>query len=74
MEKEKFINEFINLGKSHNADVLRGEDDAYVTILKCNVPTLADVRMLADKFGIGYENVESSDSWGYISVYLDEVA
>lgn len=38
--------------------------------MKCNVPLLADVRMACEEYGVE-DCIDSSDSWGYISVDLN---
>ena len=40
------------------------------TFMKCNVPLLADVRMVCEEYGCE-GCIESSDSWGYIGVDLN---
>lgn len=40
---------------------------------KCNVPLLADVRIACEELGIPRKCIESSDSWGYIGIDLDEM-
>ena len=74
-DKDLFVKAFTQIAKNHNAtsviDNSNDEFDCYISMDVCNVPTLADVRFLCNEYGIDYCNIESSDSWGYIAVYLN---
>lgn len=73
--KKEFVKDFKHIAKSHNAknviDISNDEFYCYISMDVCNVPTLADVRFLCDVYNIDYNNIESSDYWGYIAVYLE---
>lgn len=76
MEKEnikRLMEGMENIAKNHNTEVIdhtTDDEEPYIGVLKCNVPTLTDVRMLCEEVGVPRENIENNDSWGYIAVYV----
>lgn len=74
-KKNEFIKAFKQIAKNHNAnnvtDKTHDEFDCYISMDVCNVPTLMDVRMLCEEYGIDRDCIESNDFWGYIAVYLE---
>ena len=63
--------DLITLANNHNAEYsnqLTDYDDfPCFTILKHNVPTIADMRMLAEKYGVS-DVLVSDGSWGYVAL------
>lgn len=63
--------ELISLAEKHKAEYsnqMRDYEDApFFAIYKHNVPVLADIRMLAEKYGV-QDAVCSEPSWGYVAL------
>lgn len=60
-----------HIAQNHGFSYQAGEgvgDSVYIN--GCNVPTLADVRMLCDDMGMGRECIDASE-WG-VEVYYDD--
>ena len=60
-----------HIAQNHGFGYQAGEgvgDSVYIN--GCNVPTLADVRMLCDDMGMGRECIDASE-WG-VEVYYDD--
>lgn len=75
MDLKVLEKELIALANSHECEycnhiIDKDEDgERTFTFLKYNVPILADVRMLAEKHGLG-DCVESNGGWGYVALYV----
>lgn len=76
INKEEYLEmhkRLLSLAKSHDAEYvdkwieMDEDDDApYFTFFKCNVPLLADVRMLSEEYNLR-DCVESDSSWDYVA-------
>lgn len=73
MNIQSLETELIALAETHKCEYsnhLHDEDDERCfTFLKYNVPLLADVRMLAEKYGLD-DCVETDGGWGYVALYV----
>lgn len=74
MTKNEFLRleqELIGIAKRHNAEFNDRMSDfdeiPFFIINKHNVPVLADMRMLAERYGIS-DAVDSQPSWGYVAL------
>jgi hypothetical protein len=63
-----------HLAETHHCQMIVNTEDEMpcFTFDKCNVPLLADVRMTCEEYGV-QDCVESSDSWGYVGVDLNNL-
>lgn len=60
---------------AHGFEFKHYEDERQVGIFGCNLPTVFDVRSIVSGFcgANSVAAIEASDSWGIITVYLDEL-
>lgn len=60
---------------AHGFEFKHYEDERQVSIFGCNVPTVSDVRSIVSGFCCvnSVAAIEASESWGIITVYLDEL-
>lgn len=65
---EKLVSSLETIAKNHGFNFEHDADVKEITILGCNIPTLADVRDVCEELGVSKKNINAYELFHMISV------